>query len=94
MSKQKTIVDYIPSSKPKWGENIIALLNQQFVIRKVYFDQGSFGEVGIIEIEPDGKTYYTSSKVLLKQLKEIAALIAEGKMVRVMLKRVKRYLTF
>jgi hypothetical protein len=94
MSKQKSIIDYMPQKSTNWGENITNLLNQQFVIRKVYFDSGSYGEVGIVEIEPDGKTYYTSSKVLLKQLKEIAQLIAEGKMVRVTLKRVKRYYTF
>jgi hypothetical protein len=94
MPKQTTIIDYMPQKSSSWGENLTNLLNQQFVIRKVWFDQGSFGEVGIIELEPDGKTYYTSSKVLLKQLKEIASLIAEGKMVRVTLKRVKRYYTF
>jgi len=77
-----------------WGENITALLNQQFLIKAVEFDDGAYGKVAIFYVGEEGKKYYTSSRVLLKQAEEIKKLCDEGKIVRVTLRRVKRYLTF
>ena len=92
--KEKTIVEFTAGKRAKWGENIKALVGQQFIIKNVEFDQGNFGTIAIFEVGDEGKKYYTSSRVLIEQAKEIQKLCNEGKLVKVTLKKVKRYLTF
>jgi hypothetical protein len=88
------VVEYKPKGKREWGENINALLNQTFVITGVKFEEGAYGPVAVFEVGEDGKKYYTSSRVLVKQAMEIAQLIQQGYKVRVTLRKIKRYLTF
>jgi len=97
-SEEKTIektiiVDYTPKKVGNFGKNISELLNQTFVIKAVEFTEVGFGKIAIFTLE-NGERYYTGSKVLLRQAEEIEKLCDEGKLVRVTLKKVKRYYTF
>ena len=92
--KEREIVEYVPERRKRWGENINALIGQQFLIKNVIFDEGRFGRVAIFEVGRGGQRYYTSSRVLVKQAEDIQKLCNEGKIVKVTLRKVGRYLTF
>jgi len=69
------------------------LINTVIAISKITFDTAGFGEYALVTV--GGKVYRTSSKVLLKQLKEINQLNPrEDSPVKTKLVKVKQYLTF
>jgi len=75
------------------GRNIVELLNLSFIITSVSFTEGNYGKIAVITTD-NGSKYYTSSKVLLKQLEEIKKYTDRGQKVKVTLRKVKRYYTF
>lgn len=75
---------------PKLGE---VYLGKTFEIEAVRFGTGAYGEYGVVTV--NGAEFMVGSKVLVKQLKDIAKLISEKKdTVEVTLDKVKRYYIF
>lgn len=73
--------------------SIAQLVNNIFVIEKVEFYKGNYGDYAIVRVE-GGEEYRTSSRVLIEQLKVMEPYLIKGHKVRVKLVKVKRYYTF
>jgi len=67
------------------------LLDQEFVIHSVRFEQGGFGEFAVLTTNKG--TFRTSSQVLLKQLHGIEDVLKD-KIVQATLRKRKNYYTF
>jgi len=75
---------------PKLSE----LVNAEFEIEKVRFDEGKYGEYAVVTVKGQGE-YRTSSEVLLKQLHRIHEFITKEKdTVLVKLVKQGQYYTF
>jgi hypothetical protein len=73
---------------PKQTANIDMLVDKTFVIYKIEFYTGDFGEYAVVAT--DQGEYRTSSKVLLKQLKAIQKAMEEKKIKGVRVKLTRR----
>lgn len=96
-AKSESIVNFSEVYRGTLGAlPITELLNIEFIIEDVEFTKlERYGDVGVITANIGGHKdkYYTFSKVIIKQLKEIEHLIKEGKKVKATLKRIKNYYT-
>ena len=96
--EKKAVIDYGDINPARSGDFALPLLtdafaDQTFEITKVRFAEGNFGPYAVVTV--GNKEYRTSSKVVVKQLKNVEDALKSGfDSVRVTLRRVKRYYTF
>jgi hypothetical protein len=95
-TEETDVVEFSDVHRPFDADtNLASLVNETITILKVEFQDATLGKVAIVEAEARGKTVraYTFSKVISRQLEDIAKITASGKKVRARVRKVKNYLT-